>query len=209
MYPRWNALAWIFAWALAATTAAATAFELPRAGATPGALGAADGVAVSTADVCTRGYARRMRHPYDIAWRHYRVALFRAYGIPHARWSHYTIDHLVPIELGGRAFGGHDGAWDLRNVWPQPRSDAKRKDAVEDALHAAVCFRRGYHGLHLTLIEAERAIARNWTRTAVGLPAHGATGRGAFRILKYSRIASRVRLTMPTADTSTCVMASA
>jgi len=59
---------------------------------------------------------------------------------------------------------------DLRNVWPEPKSEAKQKDAVEDALHAATCYRRGYHGLHLSLADAQRAIARDWTHTPVGLP---------------------------------------
>ncbi len=152
-----------------ATTA--SAFEKPNARLTPGALGPSDAARVSSREICTRGYARRARHPYDNAWRRYRTALFREYGIPHARWSLFTVDHLIPIELGGRPFGVRDGAWDLRNVWPQPKADAKRKDAVEDALHAAVCYERGFRGMHLSLDEAQRAIERDWTHTPVGLPA--------------------------------------
>ena len=45
----------------------------------------------------------------------------------------------------------------------------KQKDAVEDALHRAVCSRHAYHGIHLTMQEADAAIARDWTRTRVGL----------------------------------------
>lgn len=156
-----------FVFALAGT---ALAFEKPNAHLTPGALGPSDAVRVTTLEICTRGYARRARHPYDNAWRRYRTALFREYGIPHARWSLFTIDHLVPIELGGRPFGVRDGAWDLRNVWPQPKAQAREKDRVESALHAAVCRRRGYRGLHLSLASAERAIARDWSQTPVGLP---------------------------------------
>ena len=55
---------------------------------------------------------------------------------------------------------------DLRNVWPEPRADAKRKDEVEGALLAAACYRHT-----LTLEAAQAAIARNWTTTPVGLPA--------------------------------------
>ena len=156
--------------ALAASLGGANALELPNARLTPGAIGPADGTHATVAEVCTRGFARRARHPFDTAWRRYRTALFREYAIPHATWSAYTIDHLVPIELGGRAFGVRDGTWDLRNVWPQPKADARRKDDVENALHAAVCSRRGYHGTRLSLSDAERAIARDWTRTPVGLP---------------------------------------
>ncbi len=129
----------------------ALGLSLPNARLTPGAVGANDTVSVVAAQVCVRGYARAARHPYDTAWRHYRTALFRAYGIPHARWKAYTIDHLVPIELGGRPFGvirGRDGrsTWDLRNVWPEPKNDARRKDAVENALRASVCA-GGFRGV--------------------------------------------------------------
>jgi hypothetical protein len=37
-------------------------------------------------------------------------------------------------------------------------------------LHSAVCHPGGYHGIHLTLADAQRAIARDWTHTPVGLP---------------------------------------
>jgi len=152
------------------SAAADVALALPDSQLTPGAVGTQDGSAVDTAAVCQRGYARSMRHPYDAQWRRYRVAMFREYSIPHELWSRYTVDHLVPIELGGRPFGVAGAAWDLRNVWPEPKADAERKDAVENALHAAVCYRDGYHGMHLTLQQAETAIARDWTRTPVGLP---------------------------------------
>jgi hypothetical protein len=84
-------------------------------------------------------------------------------------------EHLEPIELAGRPFGvitGRDGrpAWDLRNVWPEPKSQAPQKDAVENALHSAVCNAGGYRGIHLTLADAQRAIAHDWTHTPVGLP---------------------------------------
>ncbi len=77
--------------------------------------------------------------------------MFREYGVPHERWRGFTVDHLVPIELGGEPFGVVDGRWDLRNVWPQPKAEARRKDAVEDALHAAVCNRRGYRGASISI----------------------------------------------------------
>jgi hypothetical protein len=38
---------------------------------------------------------------------------------------------IVPLALGG-------APEDLRNVWPEPKGEAKRKDEVEDALVAAV-----------------------------------------------------------------------
>ena len=158
---------------------AADAWTLPNAAMTPGAIGAHDGAVSDTSIVCERGYARSIRHPYDAEWRQYRTAIFREYGIPHGEWHNFKIDHLQPLELNGRPFAivpGPLGAiWDLRNVWPQPKTEAIEKDAVEDALHRAVCSRRGYHGLHLTLQQADSAIARDWTRTPVGLPTPRAT----------------------------------
>jgi hypothetical protein len=41
----------------------------------------------------------------------------------------------VPLSLGG-------APEDLRNVWPEPKAEAKEKDEVEDALLAAACYRR-------------------------------------------------------------------
>ncbi|MDQ2909037.1 MAG: hypothetical protein M3R44_06780 [Candidatus Eremiobacteraeota bacterium] len=160
----------IASWIMSSDAASGqAALARPSARLTPGAIGTR-GVAPTVANVCSRGYARAARHPYDAQWRRYRAALLREYAIAPARRRLYTIDHLIPIELGGRAFGGSTGAWDLRNVWPQAKAQALRKDAVENALHAAVCYRRGYHGVHLTLAQAQQAIAADWTRTPVGLP---------------------------------------
>lgn len=142
-----------------------SALALPNHALTPGA--------VVTRDrnlVCSDGYAERTRHAYDREWIHFRTAMFRGYGMDHSQWRSYTVDHLVPIELGGLAFGYLAGSYDLRNVWPQPHAEAIRKDAVENALHAAICYRDGYRGVHLGLVDAQRAIARDWTRTPVGLP---------------------------------------
>jgi hypothetical protein len=55
---------------------------------------------------------------------------------------------------------------DLRNVWPEPKDQAKRKDEVEDVLAAAVCYRHT-----LSLQAAQGAIACDWIATSAGLPA--------------------------------------
>ena len=62
-------------------------------------------------------------------------------------------EHLIPIELGG-------SPGDLRNLWPQPRAAAKRKDEVENELHEYVCSGR------IRIEAAQRAIAHNW-KTAI------------------------------------------
>jgi hypothetical protein len=138
---------------IAALLVALVAWTLP-APSTPGAIVSSD-----PATVCVPGYSRTVRPPYDYAWRRFRVSVFRAYGIPHEQWSRFTLDHDVPLSLGG-------APEDLRNVWPEPKAEAKRKDEVEDALLAAACYRHT-----LTLAAAQAAIARNWTATPVGLPA--------------------------------------
>ncbi len=40
----------------------------------------------------------------------------RKYGIPHALWREYTVDHLVPIELGGEPFATLVGHWNASAV---------------------------------------------------------------------------------------------
>jgi hypothetical protein len=182
MIPRVIAIV-AFAVVTSSHRAGAVTWELPDATHTPGAIGARDGVRDDAATVCRRGFARAARHPYDAEWRRYVSAVYREYGIPAAARSRYRIDHLVPIEIDGRPFGiirplFAAPIWDLRNVWAEPKAEAAEKDEVENALHAAVCYRRGYHGIHLTLDQAQRAIARDWTTSPVGLPAlHAASHR--------------------------------
>ena len=67
--------------------------------------------------------------------------------------SVYEEDHLVPLELGGSPTSP-------RNLWPEYDRGVipNPKDAVENALRAAVC--RGA----VSLRAAQRAIAVNWTR---------------------------------------------
>jgi hypothetical protein len=138
----------------ACATAAAGAWTMPNASTTPGAIRSSD-----PAVVCVRGYSGTVRPAYDYGWRRFRVSVFRAYGIPHDEWPNFTLDHLVNISLGG-------APEDLRNVWPEPKAEAKEKDEVEDALQEAACIQHT-----ITLQAAQAAIARNWTATPVGLPA--------------------------------------
>jgi len=124
--------------------------------ATPGAIATS-----SAAAVCRSGYAHRARNvPYRV-----RDAVYLAYGIPRGHRTDgggyvgprrgYVIDHLIPLELGG--------ANDVRNLWPQPRNEARAKDHIEDALHVAVCSG------DMPLVDAQRRIARDW-RHAVAAP---------------------------------------
>ena len=134
------------------------ALLVPDRTVTPGAI-----TPTTTSVVCHRGFARTSRLAYeDPRWQALRLEVFDRYRIPPIQRRAWTLDHLVPLELSG--------ANAVTNVWPEPPSEAAQKDAVENALHAAVCYRRGYRGLHLSLGDAQRAIANNWTRTPVGMP---------------------------------------
>jgi hypothetical protein len=77
-----------------------------------------------------------------------KVVVFRRYAIGAADRRRYTIDHLVPLELGG--------ANTLENLWPEDRDEAKRKDRVEALLRKRVCS--GGMGLSA----AQKAIRSNW-----------------------------------------------
>ena len=69
----------------------------------------------------------------------------------------YEYDHFVPLELGGAAN-------DARNLWPEPGASPNPKDAVEDELRQKVCDGQ------MTLAQAQRAIATNWTALARHAP---------------------------------------
>ncbi|MGP6158355.1 MAG: HNH endonuclease [Vulcanimicrobiaceae bacterium] len=127
--------------------------DMPDVSLTPGAVADTD-----PRVVCAYGYASARRH---VSYAE-RDAVYREYGIPRGTRSTsprrgYRIDHLVPLELGG--------ANSVGNLWPQHLADSKRKDRVEERLHAAVCVEHA-----LTLGAAQTAIAHDWMRTPVGLP---------------------------------------
>lgn len=63
-----------------------------------------------------------------------KAAVYRSYNIRLLRRVLYTIDHLVPLELNGTN--------SQRNLWPQPRSEAKAKDADENFYARQVATRR-------------------------------------------------------------------
>ncbi|GAC1491481.1 MAG: hypothetical protein NVS2B8_15660 [Vulcanimicrobiaceae bacterium] len=115
----------------------ASAFEPP-----PGSFDRA----VTVAQLCTLGYARRHRHvPYRV-----RDAVYARFGLPRGQRRGYVIDHLVPLELGGRN--------DVANLWPQTRAESRRKDREENRLHAAVCAGE------VSLAAARQQLLARWRR---------------------------------------------
>jgi hypothetical protein len=125
-----------------------SAASMPDPRLTPG-LAATHNAAV----VCAAGYPERARHVTDAT----KAAVYREYG---KRPISYTdaqgklhricceIDHLIPLELGGSN--------DVRNLWPQPWAEARKKDQVENYLRREVCSGR------MSLRDAQRAIGKDW-----------------------------------------------
>ncbi len=77
------------------------------------------------------------------------------YGLRPGPHPDYEVDHLIPLGIGGSD--------DDRNLWPEPRRsieptwNAERKDELEFKLRDLVCSGA------LPVMEAQRAIAEDWT----------------------------------------------
>lgn len=134
---------------------------LPNAAVTPGATRP-----LTKAETCSTAWGRDRRH-VTVAMKR---TVCRFYGLAcpvtggrsaHAGATRCTgkasichggveIDHLIPRELGG--------ADDVRNLWPQPWTQARKKDTLENFLHRSVCAG------HLSLPDAQEAIRSDWAR---------------------------------------------
>ena len=96
--------------------------------------------------ICGPGYSKAHRHvTYAL-----RDRIYDRDGLPRGSRRGYVIDHRIPIEIGGSN--------DPSNLFAQPRSEAKRKDRLEDRLHSDVCSG------HTTLADARAAMLKAWLR---------------------------------------------
>jgi hypothetical protein len=104
---------------------------------------------VTTAMVCTAGYARSVRHVTYAKKR----AVYAAYGMRrHFNGHNGELDHLVALELGGSN--------DQSNLWPETVARTHgfhQKDRLENELHGEVCAGS------ITLYRA-RLIAGDWVK---------------------------------------------
>jgi hypothetical protein len=127
--------------------------SLPDPAATPGAINP-DVTQDNIGDtICARGWTRMVRPPFEFT-EAIKRRLVRESGYLDHRLSHYELDHLVPLELGGAPS-------DVRNLWIELRDapngwGADRKDEVEGSLKHLVCDGQ------LPLAEAQRQIAIDW-----------------------------------------------
>ena len=118
---------------------------LPNAAVTPGLTRGLD-----QKTVCSTKWGKDARHVTEAMKR--QVA--KNYGIDRKTIVAYgkgvccEFDHLISRELGG--------ADDVKNLWPQPWADAKKKDVLENWLHRQVCN----GGLSLTVVQND--IATDW-----------------------------------------------
>lgn len=115
----------------------------PNPNLTPG-----DALEVTAADICVRGYSKKVRNvPQRL-----KEQVYRAYGITSRQKGEYEIDHLVSLELGGSN--------SVRNLWPEsyktPTWNAHTKDRLENYLHQRICS--GQEDIK----EAQREIAVDW-----------------------------------------------
>jgi hypothetical protein len=118
---------------------------LPIRSITPGALNAAVRQATIRRTICVAGWTRKVRPStsYTNALKARQMPLYGLTGPP----SLYEEDHLIPLELGG-------APRNPKNLWPEPRSQAKRSDPLENKLHRSVCSRK------MTLAAARLAMRR-------------------------------------------------
>ncbi len=85
-------------------------------------------------DLCTSSDPNfiEYRYPEQIAYCQRNVSsseklmVGKSYGIDPADFPNYEFDHYIPLAIGGSD--------DLKNLWPQPLSEAQQKDALELAL---------------------------------------------------------------------------
>lgn len=103
--------------------------------------------------ICRRGYSASVRPPVSYTEPLKREMIARL-GYADRRLSHYEMDHIISLELGG-------APTDPRNLFPQPHDVAGNwgsyaKDRLENRLHALVC----QHKLPLT--DAQRLISSDW-----------------------------------------------
>jgi hypothetical protein len=118
------------------------ATDLPDPKLTPG-----DVLAVTKADICVAGYARKVRNvPAAV-----KTKAYTEYGITTHQPGAYEVDHLISLELGGSN--------SLKNLWPESYQgdwNAHVKDKLENKLHALVCAGQ------IDLKTAQHEIATNW-----------------------------------------------
>ncbi len=131
------------------TTTPIPTLVLPIKSLTPGALNRSVRQGTIGKTICKVGWTRTVRPPvrYTNTLKLKQMPLYEETGPPSA----YEEDHLIPLELGG-------APRNPKNLWPEPRAQAKRSDPLETRLKRQVCKRL------ITLARA-RVMIRNFKNT--------------------------------------------
>jgi hypothetical protein len=136
----------LFALCALATAAWAdpVAIAFPDPTLTPGAVRTTEAQEICSAD--TRSLRHGSRERSDL--------IYERYGVSHADRIQYTLDHLIPLEIGGADVA--------ENIWPEPRRslagewDDIAKDQLERRLAILICAGE------LDVGEAQHAISEDW-----------------------------------------------
>lgn len=148
----WVRASWIVALSLLAITAIFKCLALAWGGDLPnvrGALNPAVTQATIRQTICVPGWTTTVRPPTSVTNKIKRRMLA---GLKDQDLSHYELDHLVSLQLGGALV-------DERNLWVESYAGscgARVKDVLETNLKRRVCAGT------LTLVEAQQAIMANW-----------------------------------------------
>lgn len=106
---------------------------LPDPKCTPGVTNPAVYEGTIGATICTPGWTKTVRPPTSYTTPH-KLASMREYGVTMPP-SAVEFDHAVPLSVGGAPA-------DLRNLWPEPIVDARRKDTAEVRIQHDICSGR-------------------------------------------------------------------
>jgi hypothetical protein len=103
---------------------------LPDKKRTPGALNPKVRRSTIKETICTGGWTKTIRPPvaFTNALKIKQMVLYEETGLP----SEYEEDHFIPLELGG-------APRNPKNLWPEPRSQSKLSDPLENKLKRMVC----------------------------------------------------------------------
>jgi hypothetical protein len=106
---------------------------LPIKSITPGAFNVKVRQGTIRKTICKAGWTAKVRPPvsYTNALKIRQMPLYELGGSP----ALYEDDHLIPLELGG-------APRNPKNLWPEPRAQAKKSDPLETSLKRQVC--RGF-----------------------------------------------------------------
>lgn len=102
--------------------------------------------------ICVNGWAKTVRPP-AIVTKFIKSNMMAQARIPEYFINLYELDHVIPLELGGAPLDPDNLQLQL---W-QGSCNAKQKDQLEHVLSRKVCAGE------LTLAEAQRRIASDWT----------------------------------------------